>query len=138
FSVATLKGENVESGGVEWWREPVTSGFFKVTEYTPGDQASMVLERNEHWWREPAKLSRIEIRLAADTQTQLVQYDNDEIDGMECQPAEFAQAIKPGGPRSEDLFWDYADATWYCGFAVFKEPFEDVKVRQAFAHAVDR
>ncbi len=138
FSVATLKGENVESGGVEWWREPVTSGFFKVTEYTPGDQASMVLERNEHWWREPAKLSRIEIRLVADTQTQLVQYDNDEIDGMECQPAEFAQAIKPGGPRSEDLFWDYADATWYFGFAVFKEPFEDVKVRQAFAHAVDR
>jgi hypothetical protein len=30
FSVATLKGENVESGGAEWWRTPVTSGFFKL------------------------------------------------------------------------------------------------------------
>jgi hypothetical protein len=30
FSVATLKGENVEIGGAEWWRTPVTSGFFKL------------------------------------------------------------------------------------------------------------
>lgn len=137
YSTATLKQENVEGGGAEWWRAPVTSGFFAVTDYIPGDQASMVLARNQYWWREPAKLSRIEIRLIADPQTQLVQYDNDEIEGMQCQPAEFAQATQPDGPRSTDLFWDYADATVYFGFAIFKPPFEDVKVRQAFASAVD-
>lgn len=136
-STAVLKGDNVTSGGEEWWRTPVTSGFFKVTEYTPGDQATMTLERNENWWREPAKLSKITMALVADPQTQLVQYDNGEIDGMVCQPAEFAQATKPDGDRAEDLFWDKADATWYFGFATFKAPFEDVKVRQAFASAID-
>ncbi len=125
------------SGGEEWWRTPVTSGFFKVTEFTPGDQATMTLERNEHWFRDPAKLSRIEIALVADPQTQLVQYDNDEIDGMVCQPAEFAQATKPDGDRAEELYWETADATWYFGFATFKPPFEDVKVRQAFASSLD-
>lgn len=137
LTVCILKPDNVTSGGEEWWRAPVTSGFFKVTEFTPGDQATMVLERNEHWFREPAKLSRIEMSLVADPQTQLVQYDNDEIDGMVCQPAEFAQATKPDGERAEDLYWEPADATWYFGFATFKEPFEDVKVRQAFASALD-
>ena len=137
LTVRILKKDNVTSGGEEWWRTPVTSGFFKVTEYTPGDQATMTLERNEHWWREPAKLSRIEMTLVADPQTQLVQYDNDEVDGMVCQPAEFAQATKPNGERAEELYWDAADATWYFGFFTFKPPFEDVKVRQAFASALD-
>jgi oligopeptide transport system substrate-binding protein len=132
-----LKKDNVIEGGEEWWRAPVTSGFFKVTEYTPGDQATMTLERNEHWHGEPAKLARIEISLVADPQTQLVQYDNGEIDGMVCQPAEFAQATKEGGDRAEDLFWGYAPATWYFGFYCSKAPFDDPKVRQAFAQAVD-
>ncbi|MGC4190987.1 MAG: peptide ABC transporter substrate-binding protein [Thermomicrobiales bacterium] len=137
YSLSILKQDNVESGGEEWWRSPVTSGFFKVTEYTPGDQATMTLERNEHWFREPAKLSKITMALVADPQTQLVQYDNGEIDGMVCQPAEFAQAIKPDGLRAADLYWDIADATWYFGFAIFKPPFDDIKVRQAFASALD-
>ena len=137
YNTVTLKKDNVLGGGEEWWRKPVTSGFFKVTEYTPGDQATMTLERNEFWWREPAKLAKFTMKLVADPQTQLVQYDNDEIDGLPCQPAEFAQATKPNGPRSGDLFWDTAVATWYFAFFAEKEPFDDVKVRQAFASAVD-
>ena len=131
-----LKKDNVLEGGEEWWRTPVTSGFFKVTEYTPGDQATMTLERNEFWWREPAKLSRIEIVLVADPQLQLTQYDNDEIDGMVCQPAEFAIA-STGGDRADDLFWGMALATWYFGFYASKPPFDERAVRRAFAQAVD-
>jgi oligopeptide transport system substrate-binding protein len=137
FAGSVLKADNVTSGGEEWWRTPVTSGFYKVTEYTPGDQATMTLERNEHWFREPSILSKITFQLVADPQTQLVQYDNNEIDGMVCQPAEFAQATKPDGERAADLWWDIADATWYFGFAIFKAPFDDIKVRQAFASALD-
>ena len=55
------------------------------------------------WWREPAKLKRLTMKLVADPQTELVQYDNNEIDGLVCQPAEFAQATKPNGPRSAKL-----------------------------------
>ncbi|CAN5587231.1 ABC transporter substrate-binding protein [soil metagenome] len=132
-----LKKDNVISGGEEWWRTPVTSGIFKVTEYTPGDQATMTLERNEHWCRDAAKLARIEISLIADPQTQLVQYDNSELNGIVCQPAEFAQATKEGGDRSTDLFWGYAPATWYFGFFCEKAPFDDVNVRRAFAQAID-
>lgn len=132
-----LKKDNVLEGGEEWWRAPVTSGFFKVTEYTPGEQATMTLERNEYWFGEPAKLSRIEVALVADPQTQLVQYDNDEIDGLPAQPAEFAQATQEGGLRSEDLFWGYALATWYFGFYTAKPPFDETAVRRGFAQAVD-
>lgn len=138
YNAVILKKDNVLSGGDEWWRKPVTSGFFKVTEYTPGDQATMTLERNENWWREPAKLKRLTMKLVADPQTELVQYDNNEIDGMVSQPAEFAQATKPNGPRSADLFWGLAGAvTWFFAFYEPSKPFEDVKVRQAFASAVD-
>jgi oligopeptide transport system substrate-binding protein len=96
----------------------------------------MTLERNEHWWREPAKLSRIEIALVADPQLQLTQYDNNEIDGMPAQPAEFAMASS-GGDRAEDLFWGVALATWYFGFYAAKPPFDERAVRRAYAQAVD-
>lgn len=131
-----LKKDNVIEGGEEWWRAPVTSGFFKVTEYTPGDQATMTLERNEYWWREPAKLSRIEVALVADPQLQLTQYDNDEIDGLPAQPAEFAMA-STGNDRAEDLFWGVALATWYFGFYAAKPPFDERAVRRAYAQAID-
>jgi oligopeptide transport system substrate-binding protein len=138
YNAVILKKDNVLSGGEEWWRKPVTSGFFKVTEYTPGDQATMTLERNEFWWREPAKLRQLTMKLVADPQTELVQYDNNELDGIVCQPAEFAQATKPNGPRSADLFWGLAGAvTWFFAFYEPKKPFEDVKVRQAMASALD-
>jgi len=138
FNTAVLKRDNVESGGEEWWRAPVTSGFFKVTEYTPGDTGTMTLERNEHWWREPAKLARIDYQLVADTQTQAVMYDNNEIDQLAASPADFSEAVKEGGPRHDELFWQQVEATWYFGFFIEKPPFNETKVRQAFAHAVDR
>jgi ABC-type transport system substrate-binding protein len=138
FNTAVLKKDNVESGGEEWWRTPVTSGFFKVTEYTPGDTGTMTLERNEHWWRDPAKLARIEYQLVADPQTQQVMYDNNELDSINASPADFAEAVKPDGDRHDELFWTPVEATWFFGFFIEKAPFDDVKVRQAFAHAVDR
>ncbi len=137
YNAVILKKDNVLTGGEEWWRKPVTSGFFKVTEYTPGDQATMTLERNEFWWREPAKLKRFIMKLVADPQTELVQYDNNEIDGLPAQPAEFAQAIKPNGPRSADLFWSIVPGLYFFAFYQPIKPFDDVKVRQAFASAVD-
>lgn len=137
YNGVILKKDNVLSGGEEWWRAPVTSGMYKVTEYTPGDQATMTLERNEYWWREPSKLSKIEFALVADPQTQLVQFDNGEISGMVCQPAEFAEATKPDGKRAAELFWGYAAATWYFGFFCEKPPFDDVNVRRALAQALD-
>lgn len=138
YSLGILKKDNVVSGGEEWWRKPVTSGMFKVTEYTPGDSGSMTLERNEHWWRDPAKLAKINYKVVSDTQTQLVMYDNGEVDAIPAGAAEFAQAVKPGGQRHDDLVWLPADSTYYFGFFCNKAPFDDVKVRQAFASAIDR
>lgn len=138
YSTGVLKRDNVEKGGDDWWRAPVTSGMFKVTKYTPGDAGKMTLERNEHWWREPAKLSRVEYQVVADAQTQLVMYDNNQVDQVTAGASDFAQAVKPGGPRHDDLFWAPVQSTYYFGFFCDKAPFDDVKVRQAFASAVDR
>jgi ABC-type transport system substrate-binding protein len=138
YNTSVLKRDNVEKGGEEWWRQPVTSGFFKVTEYTPGDAGTMTLERNENWWREPAKLAKVTFQLVSDVQTQIVMYDNNELDFIGAPPAEFMQAVKPDGPHHDDLQWEPVDSTWFFAFFVEKPPFDDVKVRQAFAWALDR
>lgn len=138
YQTGVLKRENVESGGEEWWRTPVTSGIFKVTEYTPGDTGTMTLEPNEHWWRDPALLKQVHYQVVADPQTQQVMYDNNEIDSVTASPAEFSQALDPANERHEELFWQQVEATWYFGFFVERPPFDEVAVRQAFASAIDR
>jgi ABC-type oligopeptide transport system substrate-binding subunit len=131
-----LKKDNVLTGGEEWWRKPVTSGFFKVTEYAPGDQATMTLERNEHWWREPAKLSKFVMKLVADPQTQLVQYTTTRSTGSSAsRPSSPRHA--PERPAQRRSLLEPAIATWYFAFFCEKEPFDDIRVRQAFANAVD-
>ncbi len=137
YQTGVLKPENVQAGGAEWWREPVTSGFFKVTEYTPGDTGTMTLEPNEHWWREPALLKKVQYQVVADPQTVQVMYDNDELDSVPATPAEFAQAIDPASERHAELFWRQVEATWYFGFFIEKAPFDEVPVRQAFTSAID-
>lgn len=117
---------------------PVTSGMFKVTKYEPGDTGTMTLERNEHWWRDPAKLSRIEYQVVSDSQTQMVMYDNGEVDQIAATPAEYTEANKPGGKRHDELIRMPVDSTYYFGFFCDKAPFDEEKVRQAFAHAIDR
>lgn len=137
FTVGVLKKDNVLEGGEEWWRNPVTSGIYRVTEYTPGSQATMTLEPNPYWWREKPILQKVTFRLVPDPQTQLVMYDNNEADCLPAQPADFAEARKPGGRRHADLYWDMGPGWWYLAFVCDRPPFNDVKVRQAFASAVN-
>ena len=47
----------------EWWLKPVGTGPFKLGEWIPGNV--LVLERNELYYAEPAKLERIDFHLLA-------------------------------------------------------------------------
>ena len=54
--------ENLEKHKDEWTRQPNGTGPFRLAEYRIGEL--MVLERNDYFYKEPAKIARIEFILS--------------------------------------------------------------------------
>lgn len=58
--------------------KPMCSGPFKVAEYAPEER--LVVERNDAYWGEPAKLDRITFRFFPDDTTRVLALQNGEVD----------------------------------------------------------
>jgi oligopeptide transport system substrate-binding protein len=129
----------VEARGETWteMRNIVTNGPFRLEAWQRSE--SLVLIRNpKYHGRFRGNVQRVELSLHADPSVRLEMYeanDLDILDMMFFSPAELDDASQRHageyvpGPR----LW-----TPYVGFDVSRPPFDDVRVRRAFAFATDR
>ena len=128
--------ETVEAGGSDWWVDnAVGTGPFRVREYRIGER--LILERNADFYREPAKVDVIHMNLAGGQS--MAMYDNDEIDITGVGLFDLDAVLDENDPRNKDLRvappgFDIS----YIGFNPTRPPFDDVKVRQALNHAVNK
>jgi oligopeptide transport system substrate-binding protein len=130
-----LDRENVESGGRTWTDAPNGSGPFKLREYRIGER--IVLDRNENYYREPAKLDSIFMNLAGGQS--MAMYENDEIDVTGVGLFDLERVLDPNEPLNRELVVSPPDfSVSYIGFNVLQPPFDDPKFRQALNHAVDK
>lgn len=130
-----VKQEAIEEYGDEYPRNPVGTGPFYLEEWTPNSQ--MVLRAHEGYFKGRAKLDSLTFNLISDhsaAETALVGGEVDVminvgggtemIDRIEAAPGMVLHANEQASVR-----------TWLFGPEF--EPFQDVRVRQAFAHAID-
>ena len=130
-----LKRENVESGGRTWTDEPIGSGPFILEEYRIGER--MILARNENYYDRHAYLDRVVINLAGGGA--MAMYEADEIDLTGVGLADLDRVQDPNDALNKDLVSvPPGFTTSYIGFNVEEPPFNDVKFRQALAHAIDK
>ena len=128
--------ETIEAGGSDWWvDDPVGTGPFKVREYRIGER--IILERNADYYRELAKVDVVHMNLAGGQS--MAMYDNDEIDITGVGLFDLDAVLDESDPRNKDLRvappgFDIS----YIGFNPTMPPFDDVKVRQALNHAVNK
>ena len=125
--------DSVDSG---WDRDPRTSlsnGPFALAEYVP-DQY-LVLEKNESYWNQDAvRLDRITYRFFDDTQAMAAAYETGEADVATSLPSTVMELYE----GRDDLLVTDLIATRYLYFNLDVEPFDDVRVREAFNLAVNR
>lgn len=113
----------------------VSAGPFKVTEWTVDQR--VVFEKNaDYKGTLVVPIQKVVVKFA-DPKTWFTMYQNDEIDFMQYPaPADLkiAQSDFP-----EQIYSGVGDfRTYYLFFDPTKPPFDNLKVRQAFSHAVDR
>ena len=117
-----------------WQRQANGTGPFKLKEWDLGQK--IVLEANSRYHLGAPLLARVEYALAGGSA--ITMYENDEIDVTGVGLDDIERVRDPNEPLNKEFHTGPRMDIWYIGFNVEKPPFDDVKVRQAFAYAIDK
>lgn len=115
-------------------KQPVGTGPFKFESWTPGQE--MTLVKNDSYWGEKPKVDKVVYKVVPEDTTRIAMVEAGEAhiaDQLTVTEVERAQS-SPNMTmvRAEGL------GVEYIGFNVTKKPFDDVRVRQAVAHAIEK
>jgi oligopeptide transport system substrate-binding protein len=125
--------------GEEWTqvRNIVSNGAFILESWDQGK--SMVLARNLAYHGQfRGNLQKVELDYGIETSYVLQMYENGDMDVLgllEFPPSEWEYARRQ---HAEEYLSSPESATYYVGFDVSKPPFDDLRVRRAFAMATDK
>lgn len=123
-------------GGEVNKRSMIGTGPFKLVEYTRGDR--LILEANPDYFEGAPKIARMERRILADQGTRHDKFEADELDIADISMA--AYKGDKANPKLADLIKTFPrPSIFYMSLnpSAFA-PFKDKRVRQAFAHAVNK
>jgi len=124
---------NVESGS-EWWRQPNGTGPFKLKKWD--ENHLLVLERNGLYYGELAKVDSVVFWLWAGVPMNL--YETGKIDIADISIDYIDKVMDESGPFYRELSVVPELSFFYIGFNTTRPPFDDVNIRRAFSHAVDK
>ena len=131
-------GQDLLTGGPT--RHPIGTGPFRFMSYAPGDR--VVLEKNPHYFRTGLpRVDRVVFRIFPNPATAVAALEAGEVDFVSSVPGADIERLRSvpgvavvpstggsGGSMCQDVL--IPNAT--------RKPFNDVRVRRAFAHAIDR
>ena len=126
----------LEKNGTGTCKAPVGTGPYKFIEWKPNEQVS--LEAFADYWDKPnaAKMKKVIIRNIPNNSSRLLALSAGEIHGMEGLEPRDVAAVK-GNPKFK-LLLRPANTTGYVAFNYKVKEFNDPKVRQAFAQAMNK
>ncbi len=123
---------NVESGGAQWWTRPNGTGPFRVREAKPGE--SLVFARNDTYYGSKPALAEVNFFPTPPVPA----YEAGQLDLALVDLADIDRVTDKSDPLNRELRVQTEMDIHYLGFNVTAKPFDDLLVRQAFNHALDR
>jgi peptide/nickel transport system substrate-binding protein len=113
---------------------PIGTGPFKFESWTRNDR--LVLVRNEDYWGEKAKLDTLIFRPIADNAARLQALQAGEIHGYDLVEPQDIATIE--GDSNLQIIDRPAFNVAYVGMNIATKPTDDIEVRKAIAHGLDR
>jgi peptide/nickel transport system substrate-binding protein len=114
---------------------PIGTGAFKFTSWTQGD--NIVIERNSAYWGPPAKLDKATFKFISDPTAAFASLMAEDVDYFNGFPAPENLPQFEADPRFQVLVGSTEGET-ILAMNNKQPPFDNVKVREAVAHAIDR
>lgn len=125
--------EEENNGGKKVDENPIGSGPFKLANWNRG--AEIVLEKNNDYWGEPAKVDGVRIVVVPEQATRVAMIETGEAHVMLVGASDVARVEAMDGIDIDRVRGTRMD---YVGFNVEKAPFDNVKVRQAISMAINK
>ncbi|QSS99651.1 peptide ABC transporter substrate-binding protein [Pontibacillus sp. ALD_SL1] len=127
--------ESVATENPEWFAEADTfvgNGPFNLAEYNK--DKDMLLKKNENYWdAETVTLDQVHFAMVDDTNTEYQLFESGDLDVSEI-PSEMSEELI----NSDAVSITEQAGTYFYRFNVTEEPFQNEKIRKAFALAVDQ
>ncbi|MHA6258438.1 glutathione ABC transporter substrate-binding protein [Sporosarcina sp. CAU 1771] len=112
---------------------PIGTGFFKFESWIPGTE--IVLVKNEEYWGTPAHLEKVTFKVIPEGAARLAELKTGNAQLIEpVQPNEVAEISSSDIATINEKV---SSSLNYLGFNMEKEPFNDVRVRQAITKLVN-
>jgi len=130
-----LEGQNLVSSPLA--RSPVGTGPFKFKSWQSGSR--IVLETNERYFDGRPYISGLAYRIIPDQTTQFLELKAGNIDTMGLSPLQFLR--QTDSQRFQAMYKKYkylANAYTYLGFNLQRSPFDNINIRRAISHAIDK
>lgn len=116
-------------------QKPIGTGAFKFAEWVAGDK--IVLEKNPDYWGTPANLDTATFKFISDPTAAFAAMMAEDVDVFTVFPAPENLPQFDADPRFQVLIGSTEGET-ILSTNNKQPPFDDVKVRKALAHAIDR
>lgn len=115
-------------------QKPVGTNYAAFESRTPGERT--VLKRFDDYWQEPMNLDTITFKIVTETGSRIAELETGESHVITGFEPNNLQRIEDN-PETEP-YTLYNIAMEFIGFNTQKEPLDDVRVRRAISHVVDR
>ncbi|CAN3129777.1 ABC transporter substrate-binding protein [Mycobacterium sp. smrl_JER01] len=130
--MAVVSRANVESGRIA--THPIGTGPFRFLGQKSGDSIS--LGANEDYWGGTPGVPGVTFRFISEPSTALSALQAGEVDWTDSVPPQRVAQLRDDD--SLELAVTPSNDYWYLALNAAREPWNDVRVRRAVAHAVDR
>jgi len=123
-----------EKLGEDFKKQPVGTGPFKFVEWIKDDRVT--LERFDDYWGEPAGVQRLIMKVYPDPTARSLALKKGEVDMIE--PPDYDNLLQL--MTAPNVVVDFSEiySIGYVCFQVEKAPFDDVRVRRALNHAINK
>jgi peptide/nickel transport system substrate-binding protein len=136
ITAGIVSDEAVEAAGADFYREPVGTGAFKMDEWVEGQSVALV-RHDDYWDGDKPYLDGITFTFNADDNARAAAVRAGDVDFLYDGPESLLSVMK-----EDDKIVVYSpegQMSWlYLLLNMQKEPFDDVRVRQAIYTAIDR
>ncbi len=124
----------VENKETKFAEHPAGNGPFLIKEWTHDDR--IVLEKNPGYYGTAAGLDEVIVRIIPNPATAVAELKAGNVDAVRKIPPGQTDALR--NDNSVVFYQGAADAVRFLAFETTKPPFDNAKVREAFAYAIDR
>lgn len=131
-----LEGQDINT--TAFARNPVGSSYYKLEQWQNGERISLV--RNPLSTQGEARIERLVSRFIPDAASQFLELMADHIDSMNLNPIQYARIFpsRPDLTKKIGLYKELGNNYTYLGFNLKRQPFDDIRVRQAINYAIDK